>query len=329
MRNFDPTLRAAMQHALAEARRYLGATSPNPPVGAVALTARNEILWAAAHQKAGLEHAEAALLRACRQQNLLKNVHSIAVTLEPCNHTGRTPPCTEAIIESGIRRVIVGAKDPNPSVKGGGCDRLRTAGIEVIEGIEAESCHALMHAFAHFTTTGKPFVTVKRAFDDSGSMIPPKGQKTFTSPESLILAHRLRKKADAIVTGAGTILADDPSFTIRHVPDHTDKRRMLAILDRSQRIPVHYVEEATSRGFDVKLFDDIDCCFAELAALNIQDVLVEAGPLLSSAILASPHWTMRVDIHKGEPDRVEVSFNKPAPLPFSPLEVDLEDLLPQ
>ncbi len=318
----------AMKRACAEARKWVGATAPNPPVGAVALDDDGNILAVAAHVRAGADHAEAALLKLCREKGLLPRVRTLVVTLEPCTHMGKTPPCCDAILEAGIRRVVVGTRDPNPHVSGGGCDRLRAAGVEVIDGVAGDECRALIHAFAHFVTTGKPFVTVKRAFDEKGSMIPPQGLKTFTSKESLILAHRLRKKADAIVTGSGTILADSPLFTARLVPDHFGKTRVLGILDRRRRVPEEYLLQAAERGFDPIVYGNLDACFADLAERGAQDVLVEAGPTLSDAILNSAHWTLRADIFKGDKDRTEFTFNDAAKIPFETQGFSPELILP-
>ena len=311
-----PPLSLAMRRACDEARLWLGATSPNPPVGAVGLDAAGQMIAVAAHRKAGEDHAEAALLKECREKNLLPRLHTLCVTLEPCNHHGRTPPCSEAIIAAGVSRVVIGTSDPNPQVKGGGADRLRQAGIEVIENVETELCRHLIHAFAFHAITGKPFVTVKRAFNTNRSMIPPVGQKTFTSHDSLVLAHRIRKKADAIITGSGTILADSPSFTVRHVPDYRGKRRVLAILDRRGRVSDTYMAEATARGFDVRVYEHLDSCFSDLEKRGIRDIMVESGAILSDSILDSPFWTMCVDIHQGNPDRVETRFNPELSLPF-------------
>jgi diaminohydroxyphosphoribosylaminopyrimidine deaminase/5-amino-6-(5-phosphoribosylamino)uracil reductase len=266
---------------------------------------------------------------------MMPRVHTVVVTLEPCNHVGRTPPCCEAIINAGIRRVIVGARDPNPDVGGGGCERLRSAGIEVIEGIETEACRRLIYAFAFYALHRRPFVTVKRAFDSFGSMIPPPGEKTFTSKESLVLAHRLRKKADAIVTGSGTILADNPLFNVRHVEDHEGKRRILAILDRRGRVSRDYMDRAAQRGLDVIIYQDLDTCFSDLAGRGVLDVLVEAGPLLSQSVIDSSYWTMcvdilkgQVDILKGQKDSVALSFNPKEEIPFSTQRIEIDCLLP-
>ncbi|HUY67698.1 MAG TPA: bifunctional diaminohydroxyphosphoribosylaminopyrimidine deaminase/5-amino-6-(5-phosphoribosylamino)uracil reductase RibD [Alphaproteobacteria bacterium] len=307
-----------MSRACAEARKWLGATSPNPAVGAVALDESGEVIAVAAHRKAGEGHAEGALLEICRAQNLLPRVDTICVTLEPCNHQGRTPPCTEAIIAAGIRHVVIGTRDPNPHVKGGGAAYLRQRGVEVIEGINENECRQLLAPFSYFVQAGRPFVTVKRAFDGKGSMIPPPGQKTFTSNDSLRFAHLLRKKADAILTGSGTILADHPLFTIRHVEDHLGKRRFLAILDRRGRVPADYLAEARGRGLDPLIYKDVQAALADLADKGARDVLVEAGPALSQAILDSHPWAMSVIIPHHNNDKIEVEFNTQESMPFAP-----------
>lgn len=319
---------AAMTAACREARRWLGATAPNPPVGAAALDGDGNLLAVAAHERAGTAHAEAKLIALCRERGLLARVRTLCVTLEPCNHHGRTPPCSEAIIAAGIPRVAIGTRDPNPGVKGGGIERLRGAGIRVEMAVEEERCRQLLHAFAFSAVEGRPWVTVKRAFDAIGSMIPPPGRKTFTSKPSLFLAHRLRKKADAILTGSGTILSDNPTFTVRHLPDHPGKRRWLAILDRRRRVPEPYLAAAARRGLDPVIYDDLDAALADLQGRGVRDVLVEAGPALSDAVLTEDSWCLSVDIHKGAPDRVAYRLNMAAPIPFAIDSFDPEAILP-
>lgn len=304
-----PSLTHGMQVAAAAARSRLGATYPNPAVGAVALDAAGKVLATAIHHHAGGLHAETALLDACREQNLLEKIQTLCVTLEPCNHYGNTPPCTDAIIASGIKEVVVGIRDPNPHVVGGGIERLQKAGIEVLYGVDENECAWLIHAFAHKAKTGKAWVTVKRALSQDGSMIPPLNQKTFTSLPSLTLAHQLRKKADTILTSASTILADQPLFTVRHVPDYEGKKRWLAIMDRQGYVPEAYLKQAFERGFIPIIYHDFEYAFKDLAAIGAQDILVEAGPTLSAAILASDHWTMSVTIRQGDPDITDVEFS--------------------
>ena len=305
----SPALHAAMRQACAVARGFLGATSPNPPVGAAVLDAAGRVLATAAHQRAGEAHAEINLLNECHDLGILHQVHTLCVTLEPCNHHGRTPPCTKAIIAAGIRQVAIGCPDPNPHVAGGGMERLRQAGISVIENVDPNECAWLMHAFLYKAKTGKPWVTVKRALTPDGSMIPQKGQKTFTSPESLRLAHRLRKKADAILTTRATIEADNPLFTVRHVPDHAGKKRWLAIMDRHDTTSPDYLEAAETHGFTPRLFSDFTSAIKELSNQGAQDILIEAGPELSDKVLQSAEWTMRLDIHQGDPDILDVAFH--------------------
>jgi diaminohydroxyphosphoribosylaminopyrimidine deaminase/5-amino-6-(5-phosphoribosylamino)uracil reductase len=319
---------AAMAEACRAARRFMGATAPNPPVGAAALDGEGRILAVAAHERAGTAHAEARLIALCGERGILAEVRTLCVTLEPCNHHGRTPPCSEAIVAAAIPHVVIGTRDPNPGVKGGGIERLRAAGIRIEEGVAEESCRQLLHAFAFSTVQGRPWVTVKRAFDERGSMVPPPGRKTFTSEPSLVLAHRLRKKADAILTGSGTVLADRPEFTVRRVPDHPGKRRWLAILDRRRRVPEAYLTAAAERGLDAIVYQDIDAALADLQRRGVRDLLVEAGPALSDAILAGPSWCLAVDIQKGAPDRVSWRFNMAAPIPFAVDSFDPEAILP-
>lgn len=294
----DDWLAQGMRRACREARCWLGATAPNPPVGAVALDGVGQVLAVAAHQRAGQAHAEALLLERLRAQGLLEKTHTLCVTLEPCNHHGRTPPCADAIIAAGIRHVAVGVRDPNPQVSGGGVEHLRNSGVVVTLGVEELLCQQLLYAFSYRVTQGRPWLTVKRAFDCHGSMIPPAGQKTFTSPSALRLAHQLRKRADAVLTGSGTILADNPCFTVRHVQDYKGKQRVLAILDRRRRVPTAYLAAAAARGFVPVLYDDLTAALDGLARRGALDVLVEAGLELSRAILATDLWTQNVTIEQ-------------------------------
>ena len=306
----DPT--EHMEAALREARRFEGRTDPNPPVGAAAVAADGRVLGVAAHERAGTAHAEVALIERCRKDGTLAEVDSLYVTLEPCNHTGRTPPCTDAIIASGIKKVFIGCGDPNPKVAGGGASALRSHGIsvELLQGDTRAACEKLIQPFAHWSRTGLPFVVVKTALDPSGSMIPPAGAKTFTSQESLRFAHELRKRSGAILTGSGTVLADRPEFTVRHVPDHPAVRRWLVIMDRRGRVPNNYILEAESRGFQVRVEQDLESAVKFLGRKGVLQVLVEAGPTLSKAVLQTSFWCRHVLITQGNPDRIQVHENE-------------------
>ena len=291
-----------MIEAVKEAQKFEGATAPNPPVGALGLNSRGEILSVKAHEQAGKPHAEASVIADCRSRGILSELHTLVVTLEPCNHQGRTGPCTQAILETPIQRVIYGAPDPNPKVAGGGADFLIQNGVEVhlIDSLEARR---LIRSFSVWSKTGIPFVRVKTAIDTDGSMIPPAGQKTFTSASSLKFAHELRRTADALITGSGTVLADDPQFTVRLVPDHLGKRRYLAVLDRRKRIPKAWVERQISLGFSMVYGESLQSILEQLGKLGCLEVLVEAGPALSGYILSSGMYHEHVVIKKGSQGR--------------------------
>lgn len=311
----------AFARAIAAATDYAGATSPNPPVGCALLDAAGKILAVEAHRKAGDLHAEARAIAACRAAGTIDRVHTVVVTLEPCNHHGRTPPCAEAILSTPACEVWIAETDPNPRVEGGGAVRLAAAGLSVhfLSDLDhpnaarlAAEAERLIAPFVKWVTTGLPFVTVKQALDEAGSMIPPAGQRTFTSETSLTLAHRMRRRADAILTGNGTILADTPEFTVRRIPDHPGKSRILAILDRTRRVPADYLTAAAQRGFRPMLFADIGDALARLGSEGVHEVLVEAGPTLTATILSTDIWDEHVAIRKagdGGPDHITVSRN--------------------
>jgi diaminohydroxyphosphoribosylaminopyrimidine deaminase/5-amino-6-(5-phosphoribosylamino)uracil reductase len=202
-----------MRRALSLARRAVGRTSPNPMVGAV-LVKGGRIVAQDYHRKAGQPHAEALALA---QAGPAARGATLYVSLEPCCHTQkRTPPCTDAIIEAGIKRVVVAMKDPNPSVSGRGIRKLRSAGIDVSVGVLEEEARALNEAYIKHITTGRPFVILKTAMTLDGKIATPKGQsKWITGEQSRRLVHRLRGSVDAIVTAVGTVRADDPELTAR------------------------------------------------------------------------------------------------------------------
>lgn len=301
------TEECALRAALQEARKFRGATSPNPPVGAAALAPDGSLLAVAAHARAGEGHAEVRVLDACRAQGVLRDVATLVVTLEPCNHAGKTPPCTNAVREAGIRRVVFAANDPNPVARGG-AEALRTFGVEVAQVARGSqlrrACEDLIAPFSHFVRTGTPWITIKTAHREDGSMLPPRGQTTFTCPESLRYAHELRRRADAIITGSGTVLADDPQFTVRLLPDFPGKRRWLAVLDRRDRVSTLWLERAGERSLKPERFVDVEECLAHLGTNGVVEALVEAGPTLSQFFFDSDLWQEHVKIQcrTGIPD---------------------------
>ncbi len=201
-----------MRLALRQARKGLGRTSPNPAVGAV-IVRGEEVLAKGYHQRAGAPHAEVDALDKLGGKAPGATMY---VTLEPCNHYGRTPPCTEAILQSGIRRVVIGMPDPNPAVKGGGAGYLRSKGLEVITGVLDQECRRFYEAYTKFVKTSRPFVTLKSALTlDGWTATRKKDSKWITSERSRRLVHSLRAQSDGIMVGVGTVLADDPSLTAR------------------------------------------------------------------------------------------------------------------
>lgn len=299
---------AGFRVALDAARAHEGATAPNPAVGCVLLDAEGQVLIAAGHPRAGQPHAEASAIAQARAEGIADRIHTVLVTLEPCNHHGRTGPCSEAILTTPAQEVWYAMPDPNP-VASGGAARLASAGLTVQplaaldhpdrDALQAEAAR-LLAPFATRVTQGRPFVTVKQALDADGSMIPPKGRKTFTGPQALTLAHRLRRRADAILTGSGTIVADRPELTVRHVPDIPGKRRILCILDRRGRVDAAYLAEAEARGFRPLIATDLATALANLAEQGCNEVLVEAGPAITDAVRQLGLWDEWVRIDKGQ-----------------------------
>jgi diaminohydroxyphosphoribosylaminopyrimidine deaminase/5-amino-6-(5-phosphoribosylamino)uracil reductase len=296
-------LAAAAGRALDLAWARAGATAPNPPVGCVLLDANGEVLAEAAHERAGAAHAEAAAIALCRAAGTLDRARGAVVTLEPCSHTGRTPPCADALLATGIDLILIGAPDPHPRAPGRGFEILQGGGRRVLSFRDlahpeaprlARSAARLIEPFSSAVRRGRPFVTLKTALTAKGSMIPPSGRNTFTSETSLAHAHALRRRADAILTGSGCILADDPAFTVRRVPDHPGKRRILAILDRRRRVPETYFAAARARGLEPRRYHELEAALEDLGAAGALEVLVEAGPTLRAAVLESGLWDEEV-----------------------------------
>ena len=295
------------EDALNAARLFEGATAPNPAVGCALFDMAGNRLALAAHQRAGGLHAEAAALLICQEQGTLQDIHTALVTLEPCNHTGRTPACCDALLGTPVQEIWIGSLDPNRHVQGGGAARLKNAGRDVffLDGLQDvdtdDLCRRLDRLIAPFvkhTATGLPWVTVKQALTADGNMVPPQGQKTFTSDASLDLAHIMRRRADAIVTGSGTVLADNPFFTVRRVRDFKHKKRTLAIMDRRGRVPASYLGEAQARGFDVVIETSFETLLRRLGDAGALEVLVEAGPGFTQSVLGTEFWDEHVVIQQ-------------------------------
>lgn len=201
-----------MQQAILLAKQGLGRTAPNPPVGAVVVK-DGRVVGEGFHPKAGMPHAE---VYALRQAGDDAQGATLYVTLEPCSHHGKTPPCTEAIIDAGIARVVTGTPDPNPIVAGRGIERLRTSGIEVEVGIERQACEDLIKWYAFWMKAKRPFVIAKAAMTLDGKIATLSGDSKWISSEASRQAvHELRNRVDGILVGIGTVLKDDPQLTCR------------------------------------------------------------------------------------------------------------------
>jgi diaminohydroxyphosphoribosylaminopyrimidine deaminase/5-amino-6-(5-phosphoribosylamino)uracil reductase len=312
-----------MEHALGLARKGIGLASPNPTVGCV-IVRDGQIVGEGFHQYEWRDHAEIMALKSAGEKARGATMY---VTLEPCNHKGRTGPCTEAIIAAGVQRVVAAMQDPNPVNSGRGFEHLGQSSIEVVTDICEAEAHRLNEPFACWIRTKKPFVTLKSALTLDGQLaLPPSGKRGaknsgkrsrsewISSEESRAEVHRMRHASDALLTGIGTILADDPLLTDRsRLPRR--RRPLRVVLDAKLRLPPKarivktadddlLVFTAASRespkarklqnaGVEVVHAKtengriDLQTVLAELGRREVLSVLLEAGPTLNGAALAA------------------------------------------
>ena len=196
-----------MDRAIELARQGVGRASPNPLVGAV-LVRKEKVVGEGFHTYDNVKHAEAL---AIKQAGKAARGATLYVNLEPCCHSGRTGPCADALVKAGVARVVAGMQDPNPQVSGGGFQVLREAGVEVEVGVRKEACQILNEHFVRYMRSGLPFVTLKAAMTLDGKIAAPDDNRGWiTGEESRAYVHRLRHSCDALLTGVGTIVADDP-----------------------------------------------------------------------------------------------------------------------
>jgi diaminohydroxyphosphoribosylaminopyrimidine deaminase/5-amino-6-(5-phosphoribosylamino)uracil reductase len=296
---FSPQDQRLMQRALTLARRGLGKTSPNPVVGAV-LVRKGRVLAEGWHKRAGGPHAEIFALRNAKTRGA-----TLYVTMEPCSTWGKTPPCTEAIIAAGVKRVVVAALDPNPKHNGRGLKILRRAGIRIESGLRAQAAIALNEAFNKWITTGMPFVIAKAAMSLDGKIATRTGDsKWITSEAARREAHKLRSYADAIMVGANTVIRDDPQLTLRHgvrgkqpwrvVIDgrgrcpraarlFTDAHRQRTIVLTTSHSPAHWRRDLDHLGIRVLVIKgnkgrmNLRAALRALGKMEITSVLVEGG----------------------------------------------------
>lgn len=223
-----------MRLALELAEKARGRTSPNPMVGAVVVSA-GEVLGLGYHKRAGLPHAE---VEAIAEAGRLATGSTMYVTLEPCCHFGRTPPCTKLIIDRGVSRVVVGSEDPNPIVRGKGIEELRKAGIKVELGVLEKECLRLNEAYFKFITTGMPFVLLKVACSLDGRIATPRGESRWiTGYAARRFVHKLRDSYDAVIVGINTVLVDDPMLTAR-LDDADCRDPLRVVVDSRLRLPL-------------------------------------------------------------------------------------------
>ncbi|HEY8416959.1 MAG TPA: bifunctional diaminohydroxyphosphoribosylaminopyrimidine deaminase/5-amino-6-(5-phosphoribosylamino)uracil reductase RibD [Limnochordales bacterium] len=297
-----------MELALTLAAQGLGTVDPNPLVGAVVVR-DGRIVGMGYHQRPGEPHAEIHALRAAGP---LAQGATLYVNLEPCAHHGRTPPCTEAIIAAGIRRVVAAIEDPDPRVQGRGFARLRAAGVDVTVGVRAEEARRLNEVFLKYAATGRPFVLLKAAISLDGRIATRTGaSRWITGPEARAVVHRLRAAYPAIMVGIGTALADDPELTARTDPPAArqplrvvvDSRARLPLDARMLRAPGRTLVATTGAAPGARLAEleragaevvrlphqagrvDLEALLEELGRRGISGVLLEGGATLNGAML--------------------------------------------
>jgi len=271
--------RNAMRRAFALAR--LGPRGVNPQVGAVILSPDGEVLAEGWHRGAGTAHAEVDALSKLAPGR--SRGATAVVTLEPCNHTGRTGPCALALIEAGVARVVFSAEDPGVH-SGGGAARMRAAGIDVVGGVLADEGVALIDDWLIATRLGRPYITVKWAQSLDGRAAAADGtSRWITGPVARADVHERRAGADAILAGTGTILADDPALTARTPSGDLYENQPVPVVLGTRAIPV---DAAVRRHPRSPLFyDDLSAAVADLHARGIHRLFVEGGPTVASAFV--------------------------------------------
>ncbi|MAW23039.1 MAG: riboflavin biosynthesis protein RibD, partial [Euryarchaeota archaeon] len=249
-----------MQRALDIAERGRGRVAPNPLVGCV-LVKEGEIIAEGWHDHLGGLHAEQMAIHDAESKGKSPNGSTVYVTLEPCNHYGRTPPCTQALMWAGIKKAVIAHYDPNPTVRGQGVEVLKNAGIEVETGLLEAEAAVQMREFLYWCEHRRPIVTVKLAVDKNGS-VDDRSQAAgrFTSEGCLDAVHQLRKECDGILVGVETIIRDNPSLNIRRVP--SERQPLRVVIDPNGRIPQDS-NVLTDGGETMVLSDD----FSNLPAL--------------------------------------------------------------
>jgi diaminohydroxyphosphoribosylaminopyrimidine deaminase/5-amino-6-(5-phosphoribosylamino)uracil reductase len=304
-----------MRRALALAKRGAGRVSPNPLVGAVVVGSCGEQLGEGEHRAAGEAHAEVNAIRAAEEAHgagVLTEA-TLYVTLEPCTHHGRTPPCTDLILEKGISRVVVGMADPHPAAAGG-IRRLREAGVAVRTGVLGAACRRQNEAFAHHVRTGRPLVTLKQAQTLGGQVATATGDSRWiTAKPARRRVHRWRNEADAVLVAAGTAAADDPRLTVRD-PEPLDEEAPAADRTAAAHQPRRVVLDRTGRlSATLNLFSDAHAArttavVGEARSLpSYAEALRDAGGRLQRAPERAGHLDLNVLLERlGSPSEENV-----------------------
>jgi diaminohydroxyphosphoribosylaminopyrimidine deaminase / 5-amino-6-(5-phosphoribosylamino)uracil reductase len=297
------TDREHLKRALELAEGGRGRVSPNPLVGAV-IVKDGEVVGEGFHAELGDLHAERAALADCAERGEDPRGATMYVTLEPCAHEGRQPPCVEAILEAGLARVVIGSDDPSEKASGRGPGILRDGGVEVefVAGEEATAARLLNQPFRKHARTGLPLVTLKMAMSLDGQTTTPEGDSPWISgPRSLELVHRWRAESDAIAVGIGTVLADDPLLTARPAsgvpfPDIGRKRHtgteirqpLRVVFDRQGRLPRDsQLMRTVDQSPVLVVADGIEVALADLGRRGITSLLLEGGRTLAAAFAAA------------------------------------------
>jgi diaminohydroxyphosphoribosylaminopyrimidine deaminase / 5-amino-6-(5-phosphoribosylamino)uracil reductase len=302
-----------MAQAIKLARLGIGNTSPNPMVGAVVVSREGEVVGVGHHERAGADHAEVVALR---QAGVRARDATLYVTLEPCTHQGRTPPCVETIKTAGIVRVVSALEDPDPRVRGAGHAQLRSSGIEVTTGIQSQAAAALNRMYLRHRETGRPFVTLKMAQSLNGVIAAQPGERRqLSGKRASKLVRSLRYEHDAVMVGVGTVLVDDPALTVRpfksrampyvrvvvdargRIPSKArvlkDQMRSATIVATTPLMPQTVRESLLQRGIKVlecaRTDDeriDLGDLLEKLGKQDILSVLCEGGPTIAASLLA-------------------------------------------
>lgn len=262
----DETL---MDEALVAAASVQGLTAPNPWVGCVLVLADGRRVVGRTHPPGG-RHAEADALAQVGGDAPGATAY---VTLEPCAHHGRTPPCADALVAAGVRRVVVATGDPDPQVAGRGVARLRAAGLEVVEGVRGEQATALLAPYLHHRATGRPYVVLKMAMSlDGRTAAPDTTSRWITGPAARADVHELRARCDAVLVGAGTVRADDPELTVRGVPSP-----LAGVEFEPQRVVLGAAPPGARVRPALELAGPLDEVLDELGRRGVVQLLVEGG----------------------------------------------------